>query len=263
MRHSTHLFPVSGSESKGRARVQRVFWTWLLMGAIICVGMLSSSAVLGSHLTLPGSQNLHPSQGSGHKPFIRQLETINNYRPPHSLSPLDGKAAPHVENSTVTSTPLDPPIDTELEPLPFQLYQPTTPKKSQPSEVLIHKNEAQGHVNMGWVFLLNGRPQAALAAYREALRHHPNSADAYVGLGITLKSLGNVEQAKQAIQQALELNPDLSSALVHLGYLYADGLVGRSDPETARRLFDQASQLGDPFASIALLDLQSRSNSQF
>ena len=116
---------------------------------------------------------------------------------------------------------------------------------------------------MGWVFLLNGRPQAALAAYREALRHHPNSADAYVGLGITLKSLGNVEQAKQAIQQALELNPDLSSALVHLGYLYADGLVGRSDPETARRLFDQASQLGDPFASIALLDLQSRSNSQF
>jgi len=114
------------------------------------------------------------------------------------------------------------------------------------------KNDAEGHVNMGWKFLLSGR-----------LRHQPNSANAYVGMGITLKSMGDVEQAKQAMQQALELNPRLSSALVHLGYLYADGHVGRSDPETARRLFDQASQLGDPFASIALLDLKSRSTSKF
>jgi tetratricopeptide (TPR) repeat protein len=229
------------------------------MGAIICIGMVTSSAVLGSHLTLPGAQDLNHSQGSGHQPFIRQLETINNYRPPHSLSPLDGKASPHVESSTVTSTTLDPPIDTELEPVPSQLYQPTTLKKSEPSGVLIHQNDAQGHANMGWEFLLNGRPQAAIAAYRESLRHNPNSANAYVGMGIALKSMGNVEHAKQAIQQALELNPHLSSALVHLGYLYADGHVGHSDPQTARRLFDQASQLGDPFAGIALLDLQSRS----
>jgi len=114
---------------------------------------------------------------------------------------------------------------------------------------------------MGWRSLLNGQPENAMTAYQEAIRNHPNSANAYVGLGIALKSLGHMKHAKEAIQQALELNPQLSSALVVLGYLYADGHVGLSDQEAARRLFKQASQLGDPFASIALLDLQLPSHS--
>ena len=98
-----------------------------------------------------------------------------------------------------------------------------------------------------------------MAAYRQALRQNPKSARAYLGLGISLKSLGKVELAKKALLKAVNLDPRLPSALVHLGYLYADGQLGRSDISTARRLFQQASQLGDPFASIALLDMKSRS----
>ena len=262
MRNNTYSFPASVSDAKGRSRV-RVSWTALLSAAIICMGMLTSSAALGNHLTLPGAQDLNHSQRSGHQPIIRQLETINNYKPPHSLFPLEGKAAPRVENSPAKSTSPEPPIATELEPVTSQPYQSTATKISKSLEILPHQNDAQGHANIGWKFLLNGRPQAAMAAYQESLRYNPSSANAYVGIGIALKSMGKVESAKQAIQQALELNPHFSSALVHLGYLYADGHIGHSDPQTARRLFDQASQLGDPFASIALLDLQSRSNSQF
>lgn len=243
--------------------MQRVSWPTLIIGAIIWMGMLTSSAALGSHLTLPGSHDLPHSQRSGNHPFIRQLETINNYTSPHSLSNSDGGALPIVENSAVPSSPLPPPTAIELDPEPSQRSKFTTMRKPVPSAVRVPKNDAEGHVSMGWKFLLNGRPQAAMAAYREALRHQPDSATAYVGMGITLKSMGNVEQAKEAIQQALELNPHLSSALVHLGYLYADGHVGHSDPKTARRLFDQAARLGDPFASIALLDLQSRSTLPF
>jgi len=240
-----------------------VSWPTLINGAIISMGMLTSSAALGSHLTLPGSQDLHHSQSSDNHPFIRQLETINNYKSPNGLPHPDAEALPLVENSAVTSPTRSPAITTELAPKPFEQSHSTTTRKPELLAVVVPKNDAEGHVKMGWKFLLNGRPEAAMAAYREALRQQPDSATAYVGMGITLKSMGNTEQAKQVIQQALELNPHLSSALVHLGYLYADGHIGHSDPKTARRLFDQASQLGDPFASIALLDLQSRSNSSF
>ncbi len=113
------------------------------------------------------------------------------------------------------------------------------------------------HSKLGWRFLLNGQTQAALAAYRQALRKNPKSAQAYLGLGISLKSLGEIELAKKALLKSVNLNPRLPSALVHLGYLYADGHFGQSELSTAHRLFQEASQLGDPFATIALAELKS------
>jgi tetratricopeptide (TPR) repeat protein len=257
-----YLFPAPGPEANQRVRKERVSWTTFIIGTTVWAGMWTSTVALGNHLSLPGSQDLHHSKESGRQPLIRQLEDINNYTPPQSVSHQDVGTAPLDENPAITSIPLHPPIAAELDSAPTQPFHHATKKKPVPSGVRVRKNDAQGHANLGWKFLLNGRPQAAMAAYREALRHHPDLANAYVGMGITLKSLGNIDHAKQAIQQALELNPHLSSALVHLGYLYADGHVGHSDLQTARRLFAQASQLGDPFAGIALLDLQSR-NSKF
>ena len=134
-----------------------------------------------------------------------------------------------------------------------------TPQSS--TEVAEQKKQTpKPHAKLGWRFLLKGQTQAAMSAYRQALRNNPKSARAYLGLGITMKSIGQINLAKKAFLKAVNLNPQLPSALVHLGYLYADGQMGQSDFASARRLFRQASQLGDPFASIALLDIQSRSN---
>ncbi len=108
----------------------------------------------------------------------------------------------------------------------------------------------------GWRFLLDGQPHAAVAAYRQALRQNPQSANAYLGLGISLKSIGEIRLAKKALIKAVNLDPRSPSALVHLGYLYTEGDAGQLDRSKARRLFLQASQLGDPFASIALLDMK-------
>lgn len=95
-----------------------------------------------------------------------------------------------------------------------------------------------------------------MAAYHQALTQNPKSAGAYLGLGISLKHLGKVGLAKKALLKAVDLDPHLPPALVHLGYLYAEGHFGQADLTTARRLFREASQLGDPFASIALLEMQ-------
>ena len=262
MRINTCSLSEPEAQPKRRSREHKVFWSTYLIGAISFMGMMTWSAALGSHLTLPGSQDFHHSQKSGNRSFIRHLETINNYFPPHALSVPEVRPLPPVEDSAITSMPFDPPLVIELETAPSQPSRSTMKKNPASPGVVMHKDAAQDHANLGWTFLLDGRPQAALAAYREALRHYPKSANAYVGMGITLKSMGHIEQARQAIQQALAFNPHLSSALVHLGYLYADGHAGGSDLKAAHRLFDQAFRLGDPFAGIALLDLQSRSHSQ-
>ena len=137
---------------------------------------------------------------------------------------------------------------------------PTPTKPSPPSTVEKQKTSIpKPHSNSGWRLLLNGHPQAALGMYRQALKYNPRSASAYLGLGISLKKLGEIELAKKALGKAVDLNPRLPSALVHLGYLYAEGHYGTPDLSTARRLFKEAAQLGDPFAAIALLDLKSGS----
>ncbi|WP_442432932.1 tetratricopeptide repeat protein [Nitrospira sp. T9] len=219
------------------------------------------SSAQGSHLTLPGSQDLSHGDESDPQPFIRQLEKINNYIPPHAQPDRKNAASSKIEHSTLPPNPLHP---SPTEPKPTESHQSHSPpsKKSLHIAVLLHNNVTQDQTNTGWRSLLNGRPEDAIAAYQNSIRIDPKSAEAYLGMGIALKSLGFIDHAKDAIQQALELNPDLSSALVHLGYLYADGHIGPSNSKAAHRLFSQASQLGDPFASIALLDLQSRSRPQ-
>ncbi|MGE0472348.1 MAG: tetratricopeptide repeat protein [Nitrospirales bacterium] len=131
---------------------------------------------------------------------------------------------------------------------------------SPPQGFIPDQSPVVPHMKLGWKFLVNGQTDAAMAAYRQALTHHPHSAHALLGMGMTLKTLGKMDDAKEAITQALELDPQLAPALVHLGFLYADGQLGRPAPDTARHLFQQAQQIGDPFARIALLKLRSRSS---
>ena len=207
-----------------------------LLPLLFTLAIGESTTVWGSHLTLkkppPAIERM----------YQKKRGASSQSKPPPSLkNSIDPSKNPEIKTTTMgvpTPSGLTP------KPLPENFT-----KKGQP------------HTLVGWNFLLNGRPRAAIAAYRQALRTNPNSAKAYLGLGITLKTLGSAETAKRALVQAANLNPRLPSALVHLGYLYADGQLGQPDTKRARQLFYQAAQLGDPFANIALLDLKARTRS--
>ena len=207
-------------------------------GKIICgvlvivhLGLLSSTIAMGNHLDSHSIFRVHKTQEG----------------PDISLDPT-------LRRFLSIPEPQVPPPSMEIsDPNQHQ-------EKSIPQEIDSDEDPNLPPVEQGWKYLLTGRPTAALDAYRQALQNQPDSDLAHLGLGMAFKSLGNAEEAKQAITQALELNPRLASALVHLGYLYADGQIGSPDRETARRLFLQASQMGDPFARIALQDLKSRSS---
>ena len=208
---------------KGKLTNSLVFITTLL-------GMLASSPALGSHL---GSSSTHSGPPSIHQP---QRVPPSVHTTPISLP------------SSVTKS--------VSRPLPTLAL----PKKNSiPEKTKKIKTVPKAHAKQGWRLLLKGQTQAALSAYRKALRQNPQSAKAFLGLGISLKSLGKVEMAKKALSKAVDLDSRLPSALVHLGYLYADGHFGQAEVETAHRLFREASQLGDPFATIALRDMKSRS----
>ena len=198
----------------------------IFTASILLVVVISSNAY-GNHLD---SDAPHPGPPKIHQPKqIRKPVTIIRKTPATSSQVISNQAPP---------SPTEPP--------------PLTTAAEQ------KKHSPKSHAKSGWRFLLNEQPQAAMAAYKQALRQNPKSANAYLGLGISLKHLGKVGLAKKALLKAININPRLPSALVHLGYLYAEGHLGQTDLLTARRLFHQASQLGDPFAPIALLDMKSR-----
>jgi tetratricopeptide (TPR) repeat protein len=194
----------------------------------ILLGMLSATTVSGNHLD--------PSSLSSGPPQIRKPPQVQKQAPSPQITPA---SLPSSRTSR------------EKPSLTLPHLIPTVAEQN--------KHTAKPHAKLGWRFLLNEQPQAAMSAYRQALIENPKSASAYLGLGISLKSLGKVELAKKALLKAVNLDPRLPSALVHLGYLYAEGHFGQADLQTARRLFREASQLGDPFATIALLDMKSRS----
>ncbi|MDT7043284.1 tetratricopeptide repeat protein [Candidatus Nitronereus thalassa] len=121
---------------------------------------------------------------------------------------------------------------------------------------------ANWHTTVGWKLVLDGNYRGAESAYRQALRQNANSAEAYLGLGMALSLQGNRQKAISAYEEAIKIQPDYAAALVHLGYAYTEGVTeGGPNLTKARTLFQQASKLGDPFALLALLDLQARKES--
>ena len=120
---------------------------------------------------------------------------------------------------------------------------------------------ATWHTNVGWKLVLDGNYRGAEAAYRQALRKNGKSAKAYLGLGMALSLQGDRQKAITAYKKAVKLQPNYAAALVHLGYAYTEGDAEGQNIAKARTLFTQASKLGDPFALLALLDLQARKES--
>jgi len=117
---------------------------------------------------------------------------------------------------------------------------------------------ANWHARVGWMLVLDGNYRGAEAAYRQALRKNPEMAKANLGLGMALSLQGDRQGAMSAYEKAITIQPNYAAALVHLGYAYTEGNTKGQNIAKARTLFKQASKLGDPFAMLALLDIQAR-----
>ncbi|WP_417480679.1 tetratricopeptide repeat protein [Maricaulis maris] len=101
---------------------------------------------------------------------------------------------------------------------------------------LCHPQPHAVHNNLGNHHQRAGRLDAAVAAYREALRLAPGFADARINLAITLSQGEDFEAARTAINAVLDQAPN------HALLLNALGNVERraGNPDAARRAYDGA-----------------------
>ncbi|MBI2822453.1 MAG: tetratricopeptide repeat protein [Acidobacteria bacterium] len=102
------------------------------------------------------------------------------------------------------------------------------------------------HNNLGFLFARQGKLDAAIEQYREALRFRPRYAHAHNNLGAALAALGRGDQAMVHYAAALEILPDYVEARVNVGI----ELAARGEMEQAVRHFSQALRLNpdDPKA---------------
>ncbi len=163
-------------------------------------------------------------------------------------------AIPHEKNVQAVHTP---PSHEEVIPQdsPLLVHLPSGPSK-------IEGQDEQWHKDLGWSLLIEGNYEGAAAAYREALRQNQDSAEAYLGLGSSLRMQHHIPAAIEAYEHAIQLQPDYTAALVHLGSIYAEGGPEHQDIDRAKQMYARASEQGDPFAKIALKDLNNTPKSK-
>lgn len=91
--------------------------------------------------------------------------------------------------------------------------------------------------NVGWMERRLGRPEAALAAYDEALRHGVRDAEEiHLNRGvILLDDLNRADDAARAFSAALDLNPRYTPALLNLANLEED----RGARDAALKLYER------------------------
>ena len=91
----------------------------------------------------------------------------------------------------------------------------------------------------------DGKPEEAIAVYREALAIDPEFGDAWHGLGMALSELGRHDEAIEAGKRLCELSPDDTLAYTTLSRFYqAAGRIPEAEAEGAKaRILDWKRQL--------------------
>jgi Flp pilus assembly protein TadD len=76
-------------------------------------------------------------------------------------------------------------------------------------------------VNLGSVYLLGGRVEAAIEQFEAAIRARPDYAPAYGNLGVAYAQLGRTADARRMFERLLELSPGDQRARAYLAQLDA------------------------------------------
>jgi Tfp pilus assembly protein PilF len=100
--------------------------------------------------------------------------------------------------------------------------------------------------NLGRTYLQEGKGQAALAEFREAIRLQPDSAEAQANAGAAFEYLGLATEAEGRYREAVRLDPGFAGARYDLGHF----LLQSGRPMEAAENFRAALQL-DPGLAAA------------
>lgn len=88
------------------------------------------------------------------------------------------------------------------------------------AEVIAWPDLVDAHNALGVALINQSRPEAALAAFREAERLRPGSAEAANNIGNILSDLGRYDEAIPYLQKAIAAQPGLADAHHNLGMVY-------------------------------------------
>lgn len=102
-------------------------------------------------------------------------------------------------------------------------------------------------VAQGRKLAAEGKYDAALELYRQALQRSPDSFDAHHAAGIALDLAGNYKEARQHFQKAIQLAPEArkNEALTDMGVSYAFESNAKSASTFYRQVFDRQMSAPD------------------
>jgi tetratricopeptide (TPR) repeat protein len=98
---------------------------------------------------------------------------------------------------------------------------------------------AQSYYRLGVIYGLKGKPEEALASYRQALELDPEIVAARVSVGILLSQAGRYAEAKSELLRAAELDPTYEKAFYNLGLVYSE----EGKPDSALLAMQKALEL--------------------
>jgi tetratricopeptide (TPR) repeat protein len=91
-----------------------------------------------------------------------------------------------------------------------------------PSHQILESDEMQAitHSTRGNAYIHQGKPEEAVASFKEAIQLNPNSAEAHHNLGIAYSNQAKYDEAIPSFKKAIETDPKNAKALGGLGNAY-------------------------------------------
>jgi tetratricopeptide (TPR) repeat protein len=114
---------------------------------------------------------------------------------------------------------------------------------AQASDIVKQKSAeaAKEYLKSGNLLAGEGKYDAAVKSYQQAIQMNPNSAEAYSLMGSALAQAGKYRDAEEALRKAVSLKPDFAEGYFHLGnFLKSQGK--ESEAQEALRKAKQYSR---------------------
>ncbi len=116
----------------------------------------------------------------------------------------------------------------------------STPLWAGTAEVVKEKSmeAAKDYLTSGNMLAGEGKYDAAVKSYRQAIQMDPNSAEAYSLMGSALAQAGRYKDAEEALRKAVSLKPNYAEGYYYLGTF----LKSQNRDSEAQEAFRKAKQ---------------------